>query len=99
MAQSASEIIPPKGLWTLKIQDFFKGLWLAIGTSVLSFVYFLFKNHFKVPTWDQADPYLDTVVIAFLTYLAKNFGTNNVGELLKPDRPVVTVDKQELEKL
>ena|SRR6478609_5767581 len=95
MSETASSM-PPKGLWSVKIEDFIKGLWLAIGSSILAFGYFLFKNHFKIPTWEQAEPYLDTIVSGFLIYIGKNYGTNNVGEFLKKDKPVVAVSAEKL---
>lgn len=98
MAEQASQI-PPKGLWTVKASDFVKGLWLSISSGVLALAYFILSNHFKLPTMEQAEPYLQTIGAGFIAYIGKNWGTNNVGQFLKPDKPVVTVGKEKLEDL
>lgn len=97
MAENATTI-PPQGLGKLKLNDFWKGALIAFGTSVLSGAYFLLtKDHF--PTWVEFQPYLQTAVAAFIMYVLKNLGTNNVGELLQKDKPVVHVDAQQLDDL
>ncbi len=91
--------IPPKGLWTLKAQDFIKGLWLAIGSSVLAFGYAIVQNHWHMLSFVQSEPYINTIAAGFLAYIGKNFASNNVGQLFKADKPVVHVDVQELDDL
>lgn len=98
MGQNTSPI-PPKGLWAVKASDWIKGLWLAVSSGVLALGYFIISNHFRLPTMNEAEPYLQTIAAGFLAYIAKNFGTNNVGQFLKPDQPVVKVSEQKLEDL
>lgn len=98
MAETASSI-PAKGLWTIKAQDFFKGLWLAVGSAVLAFGYAIMQNHWHLLTFDQSEPYLNTIAAGFIAYIGKNVGTNNVGQLFKKDKPVVSVTKERLDTL
>ena len=94
-----STAIPQKGLWTVKLSDFIKGLWLAIGTSILTLGSVIIANHWRIPPFATLEPYLDTIGYGFLAYLGKNLTTNNVGELFKKDKPVVPVDAAELNAL
>lgn len=91
--------VPPKGLWKLQATDFLKGLWLAVSSGILALGYFIMSNHFKLPTMEQAEPYLQAIGAGFFAYIAKNLGTNNVGEFLKKDKPVVKVGAEKLETL
>src|SRR5690242_4551739 len=97
MAENATTV-PPKGLGTIKISDFWKGALMAFGTSLLGGIYFLLtKDHF--PTWAEFQPYLQAAIAAFIMYILKNLGTNNVGQLLTKDKPVVHVDVETLNDL
>jgi hypothetical protein len=98
MAETTTSI-PQKGLWTVKATDFLKGLWMAVGSSVIAFGFLIINNHWHLPSFDQLEPYLNAFAIAFLTYIGKNAVTNNVGEILKKDKPVVHVDASELASL
>ena len=97
MPQTATTI-PPKGLGSLKLSDFWKGALMAFGTSILSRIYFLLtQDHF--PSWHEFQPYLQAAFAAFVMYILKNLGTNNVGQILTPDKPVVHVDAEQLKSL
>lgn len=98
MAEVATSI-PQKGLWSIKISDFLKGLWISVGSSVIAFIYLIINNHWKLPTFEVFEPYLNAIGFSFLSYLGKNLSTNNVGELFKKDKPVVHVDASELASL
>ena len=98
MAETATSI-PQKGLWTVKAADFLKGLWMAVGSSVIAFGFLIINNHWRIPSFDQLEPYLNAFSIAFLTYIGKNVVTNNVGELFKKDKPVVHVNAEKLQTL
>lgn len=98
MSQNATTI-PPKGLWKIKGQDFIKGLWLAIGSSVLAFGYAITQNHWHMLTFLQSEPYLNTIAAGFVAYIGKNWASNNVGQLFTSDKPVVHVDVKELDDL
>lgn len=79
--------VPPKGLWALKASDFAKGLWLSVGSGVIAFGYFLLDK-FRMPTVEEAKPYIITIGAGFLSYIGKNLTTNNVGQMFKKDKPV-----------
>ena len=70
----------------LHLGDFFKGLVLALITAVITFL----TN--ELTAGSPIDATLlkrigITALIAFLSYLVKNFFTNNKDELLTPDKP------------
>lgn len=98
MAENATSI-PPGGMWKIKASDFLKGLWLSVGSAVLSLVYLLISNHWKLPSFDQIEPYLNAIAIGFVSYIGKNVTTNNVGQLFKPDKSVVMVGKDHLQAI
>lgn len=97
MAQDANTI-PPSGLGKLHISDFLKSLLLAALTNVLLALYTMIQaGHFPEGK-DWGDMLKSTVAIV-ISYLLKNLGTNNVGQILKKDEPTVTVPAKELEKV
>lgn len=97
MGQIATTI-PPNGIGKIKLNDFWKGALIAFGTSLLSGAYFLLtQDHF--PNWVEFQPYLQAAVAAFIMYVLKNLGTNNVGEMLQKDKPIVHVDAADLQQL
>ena len=98
MAQEDSTTVPPKGLGSLHISDFWKGAFITVGGIVLSGLYALVtQDHF--PTWPEFRPYLQSAAGAFIMYIGKNLATNNVGQMFKPDKPVVKVDVETLNDL
>ena len=67
----------------LNLNDFGKGLILAVLTAALGFIYALIKDKgFDISPADWS-ALLKIVITAFLGYLAKNFLTNSNGEFGK----------------
>lgn len=90
MSENATTI-PPKGLGTLKLSDFWKSLLIAALSNVLLSLYTII-NSGQLPNHTDLTTMLKTTSAIVLSYLLKNLGTNNVGQLLTKDKPVVTVD-------
>lgn len=63
--------------WTLKATDFLKGALVAIGTAVLPSLAILFSSG-HLPTKPEFITIGMAGVAAFITYLSKNLGTDNV---------------------
>jgi len=97
MAQEANTI-PPSGLGTLHISDFLKSLLLAALTNVLLGLYTVIQSGY-FPTHDDWVTMLKSTIAIVISYLLKNLGTNNTGQLLKKDQPTVTVPAKELDKV
>lgn len=97
MPQSATTI-PPKGLFSLKLSDFWKSLFLAAIVNILLVLYPIVQGGHWPTSADLSDMVKSTVAI-IIAYLLKNLGTNNVGQILTPDKPVVHVDAEELKDL
>jgi hypothetical protein len=101
MAQQAPP--PPKGLGTINWRDLWKGLYYAAIGQILALIAFLVTSllqeipHF--PTWVEWLPYIKGTAVAIGGYLAGKFGVNNVGQILKKDRPVVKIDVETLNDL
>lgn len=93
-----STTVPPKGLGNLRLADFIKGAALSCSAQLLAMLDFWFRaDHF--PAYTEWQPYIKATIYFFVLYLFKNFGTNNVGQFLKADKPIVHVDKEQLEQL
>lgn len=99
MSQLASNIIPPKGLWTLKLQDFYKGFVKSCGGLVVTVIIKMIQNKFQFPSYTEIEPFLEATAYFFFSYLGFNALTNNVGQLFTKDKPIVAVDKEHLENL
>ena len=97
MAQDAATI-PPRGLGQLQISDFLKSLLLAALTNVLLGLYTIIQSG-NFPTHADWIIMLKSTIAIVISYLLKNLGTNNTGQLLKKDQPVVTVSAKELDKV
>jgi len=97
MAQDAATI-PPRGLGKLQISDFLKSLLLAALTNVLLGLYTIIQSG-NFPTHADWIVMLKSTIAIVISYLLKNLGTNNTGQLLKKDQPVVTVSAKELDKV
>jgi len=101
MAQQA--LPPTKGLGNINWRDLWKGLYYAAIGQLLALIGFLFMSllqetpHF--PTWVEWLPYVKGTVVAIGGYLAGKLGVNNVGQILKKDRPIVRVDVETLNDL
>lgn len=95
MAQLASNIIPPKGLGSLKLSDFWKSLFLAALMNVLLSLYTII-NSGALPTHADWIMMLKSTSAIILAYLIKNLGTNNVGEMFTKDKPISAVSTEEL---
>jgi hypothetical protein len=97
MGQDATTV-PPKGLGTLKLSDFWKSLFLAAIVNVLLVLYPIIQGgHW--PTSTNLQDMLKSTVAIILAYLIKNLSTNNVGQVLQKDKPVVNVDVSTLNDL
>jgi hypothetical protein len=97
MAETASTI-PPSGIGTLHISDFLKSLLLAALTNVLLGVYTIIQSG-SFPTHADWVTMLKSTVAIVISYLLKNLGTNNTGQILKKDQPVVTVPADKLNEV
>lgn len=97
MGETASSI-PPGGIGTLQLSDFWKGLIKTLaGLIVGVIVQTIDEKHF--PTYEQLAPLLKAGIYFIVGYLGINFGTNNVGQFLKPNKPTVTVGAKELDQV
>ncbi len=59
----------------------------------------LLTEHPHFPSWPEWLPYVKATVYAIGGYLAGKLGVNNVGQILKKDKPIVHVDAQALDQL
>jgi len=66
----------PSTIFTLKVRDFLKGLIMAVGTPVLYMVQEL------IPNW-PLNPIEKAGLSALVTYLIKNFFTNDTATAVK----------------
>lgn len=98
MSENANTI-PPSGLWKLRVIDFWKGFIKSCGGLIVGLVIKLIQNKFTIPSYEEIQPLLEATAYFFLAYLGVNAATNNVGQLLKNDKPVVLVPKEKLEEL
>lgn len=98
MAQDATAVIPPKGLWKLKLKDFLNGVYLALLPQLyVMFDFWSNSDHF--PTYHEWQPYMKASIVTLVGYLLKNASTNNVGQIFQKDKPVSSVATEELNKL
>lgn len=95
--------IPPRGLGSIQWKDFLKGLYYAvIGNVIYLITYFvgsILQEQPHFPTWTEWLPYVKGIAYAIGGYLVGKLGVNNVGQILKKDKPIVHVDAIELEEL
>lgn len=72
-------------LGKLKINDWTKGLIIAVITAVLTIIYDMLNAGSDLTTlnWKLI---LTTTILATLSYLLKNLGTNNKDQFLKDDK-------------
>ncbi len=97
MTQEA-QTVPPKGLYTLQVSDFVKGLgFVLFGNLAAALIFLIRQDHW--PSWVEWQPYAESALTVFLAYIGKNFFTNNVGEVFTQDKPVVKVDIETLDNL
>lgn len=97
MAEQTTHI-PEKGLWVLKWADVAKSIIIAAVANALLIIYPIIQGG----AWPSKDDWADIfrATIAFIiSYLLKNLLTNNTGEILKKDKPVVTVSAEKLNEL
>lgn len=97
MAQTANTI-PPSGLGKLQMSDFLKSLLLAALTNVLLGLYTIIQSG-NFPTQEDWIVMLKSTLAIIISYLLKNLGTNNTGQLLKKDQPVTLVSTEKLEEV
>jgi hypothetical protein len=97
MAQE-STTIPPHGYGKIQLSDFWKSLFLAAIVNILLGIYpIVSAGHW--PTVVDLQSMVKSTVAIIIGYLIKNLSTNNVGEILTKDKPVVSVDSAALNKL
>lgn len=76
-------------LGTLGKRDFINGLFIAIGSAVLTALVTIFNqagfNIFEADWYTVINNVITVSLIATSTYLSKNLLTNRPGELFKPD--------------
>lgn len=95
--------IPPKGLFSVQLKDFLKGLYYAAVGNVLYLIGFFINSllqespHF--PTWAEWLPYVKGITVAIGGYIVGKLGVNNVGQIFQKDKPIVHVDAEDLEHL
>ena len=97
MGETANQV-PPSGFGTVQWSDFIKGVGLAVATNALLSIYTLIDSG----SWPTKEDWMDilrTSVAFIISYILKNLLTNNTGQLLKKDEPVVTVGAKELDKV
>lgn len=97
MSQEASTI-PPGGIGKLQWSDLFKSVGLAVATNALMSLYSLI-NSGSWPTQEDWMDILRTSVAFMISYIVKNLLTNNVGQMLKKDEPIIPVGAKELDKV
>ena len=98
MAQTASHVIPPKGLGSINWQDIWKTIFLAAVVNVLLSLYTII-NAGNWPTSADLHVMLKATIAIIIGNLIKVLSTNNVGQLMQKDKPVVAVDKEKLDEL
>lgn len=97
MAQTANTI-PPHGLNKIQLSDFWKGLFIAALSNIFLSLYAII-NTGAWPTHADLMVMLKATIAIVLSYIIKNFKTNNVGELFTQDKPVTTVPTEKLNNL
>ena len=97
MAQEASTI-PPAGIGSLSWKDIVKSAILAAIANLLLSLYAIINTGLW-PTHADLIVMLKSTAAIILSYLIKNLGTNNAGEFLKKNKPVLSVPAEKLEKL
>lgn len=90
--------IPPGGIGTLQLSDFWKGLIKTTAGLVVGLLVKIIHER-SLPPYAEIAPILEAALYFFVGYLGINLGTNNVGQFLKKDEPVVTVGAKELDKV
>lgn len=97
MGETATTV-PPKGLGSLQLSDFWKSLFLAAIVNILLALYPIIQGGHWPTSADFQDMIKSTVAI-IIGYLIKNLSTNNVGQILQKDKPVVKADVASLNEL
>ncbi len=90
--------IPPKGFGSIQISDFWKSLLIAAFSNVLLSLYAII-NTGAFPTHADWIIMAKSTLAIIISYLLKNLGTNNVGQFLQKDKPIVHVDATDLQTL
>ena len=97
MSETTSSI-PPKGLGQIHLNDFWKSLLLAALSNILIGIYAIIQTG-AFPTKADLIVMTKSTIAIIISYILKNLGTNNVGQILKPDQPTVRVSSEKLEDL
>ena len=94
---------PPKGIGTIQLRDFIKGLYYAGIGQVLLLAGFVVSSLLQekpvFPTWAESLPYIQSLAATLGGYILGKFGVNNVGQILTRDKEVVKIDVNTLENL
>lgn len=95
--------IPPGGLGKIHARDFIKGLYYACCGQMLGMLYFAFDSILQEtpiwPTWAEWVPYLRAFLLTVSGYVLGKLGVNNVGEILKKNKPIVAVHADDLQEV
>lgn len=87
----------PSGIGTLNWRDIGRGALLAGITALLTALYdALIAGAGFAFDWVHFKPMVVTGIIAMIGYILKNIGTNNAGQLLKPDQEKILVTKDQV---
>lgn len=79
------------GFLKLQWKDIAKGFLIAFGTVLFPTLYNIIFTADHFPTWLEFRPYLAAATSAGVSYVVKNYFTNNQGEIGKKDAPVKMV--------
>jgi hypothetical protein len=94
---------PPKGIGTIQLRDFVKGLYYAGIGQVLLIIGFIVSSLLQkkpvLPTWEQYLPYLQSLATTLGGYILGKFGVNNVGQILTKNKEVVNIATDTLDDL
>lgn len=91
--------IPPRGLWTLKLEDIWKGFIKSCGGLILGLIIKMIQDKFHLPAYDQVEPLLEASAYFFLGYIGINYASNNEGKMFKKDAETIRVPVQQLNEL
>lgn len=93
-----SNTIPPKGYNNLTGRDLWMGALMTVFPHIVALIIFALRQD-TWPSWPEWRPYVEISVVTFLTYIGKNWKTNNVGQLFTDDKPTTMVSTKGLKEV